>query len=212
MGGLESPPRCGEGSGQLGVPGARLFSEVPSDSTRGHGHKPKHGVVSLNIRKHFVLWGWQSVSTGCPMASPSLENFRSHLNNQVWVKLLELGGGGWTSWPLEVPSHLTCSAKSRRASLRSTRAEDPPWLKTSRIVLQFSKGFTVHCCCLWLYGGEGLLWQTLIAARRPPVESCLCLERASSRELYLIPPPFGSDVLSASNSRDPLLRGVISLC
>lgn len=104
MGGLESPPRCGEGSGQLGVPGARLFSEVPSDSTRGHGHKPKHGVVSLNIRKHFVLWGWQSVSTGCPMASPSLENFRSHLNNQVWVKLLELGGGGgpaglWRSLP-----------------------------------------------------------------------------------------------------------------
>lgn len=75
-------------------------------------------------------------------------------------------------------------------------------LKTSRIVLKFNKSFIVCCCCcLWLYGGEGLLGQSLIAASRPPVESCLCLKRASSGELHLIPPPFSSDVLSASKQQ-----------
>jgi len=64
---------------------------VPSDRTRGNGHKLKHGSFPLSIRKHFFIVSkqWHRLPKEV-VVSPSLAIFKTCLG----VAMLEQGS--WT--------------------------------------------------------------------------------------------------------------------
>jgi len=73
---------------------------VPSDRTRGNGHKLKPGKFQLNMRKNFfplrVTEPWNRLPREV-RDSPSLEIFKTHLDvvlcSLLWVTLLVQGVG-----------------------------------------------------------------------------------------------------------------------
>jgi len=80
--------------------GARLCSVVPSNRTRGTGHKLKQRKLQLNTRKNFFLLRVTEPWLRLPrevVESPSLEIFQPRLDvvlcSLLWVTLLQQGVG-----------------------------------------------------------------------------------------------------------------------
>ena len=98
-GDLRNASKYLQGGGQ--EDGARLFPVVPSDRTRGNGHKLEHGQFQLKMRKNFfplrVTEPWPRLPREA-VESPSLEIFKTLLDtvlcSLLWVTLLQQEG--WT--------------------------------------------------------------------------------------------------------------------
>jgi len=98
-GDLRNASKYLQGGGQEA--GAKLFSVVSSDRTRGNGHKLKQRKLQLKPRKSFfplrVTEPWPRLPRGVG-ESPSLEIFKPRLDkvlcSLLWVTLLRQGG--WT--------------------------------------------------------------------------------------------------------------------
>ena len=81
--------------------GARLFPVVPSDKTRGNGHKLNQRKLQLKMRKTFFplrgMEPWNRLPREA-VESPSLEIFQTRLDavlcSLLWVTLLQQDG--WT--------------------------------------------------------------------------------------------------------------------
>jgi len=92
--------------------GDRLFSRACSNGTGGNGFKLTEGRLTLAItKKCFMLRlvkPWHRLPTEV-VDAPSLGTFKVRLDgalsNLAWLKMSLLTAGGWTAWPLKVPSN-----------------------------------------------------------------------------------------------------------